>query len=237
MCNIQTKTDFLMTTLEIFGLPDKYLEGNGHHPDWSADKKDDRLAAARRRALANKQKTKKTNAALSRIKKERGLDQKQDTDQKPTHFDLGPFLKALKKFLFCNGDTRSRMRVLLREELKTVRGMFVDEHGEPSFKKCVNIQEFGKVLHQKGFSLDQQLAENIGAVFICFGDIEFELKMTYRMPEESEEEKRAMLLKKLKEEEEKKAAVEGTTKKKKAKVEEKPPEEEEKKEEVKKEPP
>lgn len=50
-----------MTTLEIFGLPERYIEGMGHFPDWSADKKDDRLAQARRRALANKQKNKKQN--------------------------------------------------------------------------------------------------------------------------------------------------------------------------------
>ena len=99
-----------MTTLEIFGLPERYIDGNGHFPDWGQEKKDDRLAAARRRALANKQKTKKTNAALSKLKRERGLDVKQDTDQKPTHFDLAPFLKALKKFLGCNGEMRSRLR-------------------------------------------------------------------------------------------------------------------------------
>jgi len=125
----------------------------------------------------------------------------------------------------------------LKDEVKTVRSIFVDEYGEPSFKKCVNIQEFGKTLQSKGINLDPTLAENIGPIFICFGDIEYEMKMTYRMPEESEEEKRAALLKKLKEEEEKKAAAEGTTKKKKTKEVEKPPEEEEKKEEVKKEPP
>ena len=43
-----------MTTLEIFGLPERYIEGNGHFPEWGQEKKDDRLAAARRRALANK---------------------------------------------------------------------------------------------------------------------------------------------------------------------------------------
>ena len=43
-----------MTTLEIFGLPERYIDGNGHFPDWGLEKKDDRLAAARRRALANK---------------------------------------------------------------------------------------------------------------------------------------------------------------------------------------
>lgn len=124
----------------------------------------------------------------------------------------------------------------LKDDVKSVRSLFVDEHGEQSYKKCVNIQEFGKHLLSKGINLEPSLQENIGPIFICFGDIEFELKLTYRMPEESEEDKRAALLKKLKEEEEKKATAEGTTKKKKTKEVEKPAEEE-KKEEVKKEPP
>jgi hypothetical protein len=90
------------------------MEGNGHFPDWGKDT-NDRLAAAKKRALAQKQKAKKVSAAVARMKKERGLDQKEETDKKPTHFDLGPFLKAFKRFLTCNGETRSRIRIDLKE--------------------------------------------------------------------------------------------------------------------------
>ena len=74
---------------------------------------------------------------------------------------------------------------------------------------------------------------------ICFGDIQYELKSTYRMPEETEEEKRAAALRKIEEEKKAQAALEGDVKPKgrKGKAEQKPAEEEEKKEEVKKEPP
>ena len=82
------------------------MEGNGHFPDWGKDTTD-RLAAAKKRALASKQKQKKTNAALARLKKERGLDAKEESDKKPTHFDLAPFLKAFKRFLACSGEVRS----------------------------------------------------------------------------------------------------------------------------------
>jgi hypothetical protein len=44
--------------LEIFGLPQNYMEGNGHFPDWGKDT-NDRMAAAKKRALAQKQKPKK----------------------------------------------------------------------------------------------------------------------------------------------------------------------------------
>ena len=162
---------------------------------------------------------------------------------KPTHFDLGPFFKAFKRFLTCNGETRSMLRTELKQDMTAVKKIFVDEYGELSFKKCVNIQEFAKKLSDKGINLDPKVADNISPILICFGDIEYELRSTYRMPEETEEEKRAAALKKMKEEEERKAAAEGEAKPKKGKGKpqaEKPPEDEEKdakKEEVKKEPP
>lgn len=90
MCNIQTEKEFIITTLEMFGLPERYMEGNGHFPDWGQEKQNDRLAAAKKRALASKNKNKKVNAALTRLKQQRGLDKKEE-DVKPTHFDLSPF--------------------------------------------------------------------------------------------------------------------------------------------------
>jgi hypothetical protein len=42
----------------------------------------------------------------------------------------------------------------LRDNLAVIKRIFVDEYGEVSFKKCVNIQEFGKKLSEKGISLD-----------------------------------------------------------------------------------
>ncbi len=60
-CNIQTEREFMITTLEIFGLPSKYMDGAGHFEDWGKEKKDDKMAAAKKRALASKMKNKKTN--------------------------------------------------------------------------------------------------------------------------------------------------------------------------------
>lgn len=76
---------------------------------------------------------------------------------------------------------------------------------------------------------------------ICFGDIQYEIKSTYQLPQETEEERRAAAIKKMKEEEEKKAALEGVdpNKKKATKKDTVVKEDEEKKEEPKekKEPP
>lgn len=39
--------------------------------------------------------------------------------------------------------------------MNNIKKIFVDDHGEISFKKCVNIQEFGKKLNEKGINLEQ----------------------------------------------------------------------------------
>ena len=120
VCNALSEKDFLIQTLEIFGLPQNYItERNGHFADWGKDS-NDRAAAAKKRALATKQKAKKVNAAVAKLQKERGLNKQEETDKKPTHFDLAPFLKALRRFLACNGETRSRLRMDLRDNLKTI---------------------------------------------------------------------------------------------------------------------
>jgi hypothetical protein len=55
VCSIQSEKEFLLSTLEFFGLPKGYMEGVGHFPMWGKEKKDDRAAAARKRAAAKKQ--------------------------------------------------------------------------------------------------------------------------------------------------------------------------------------
>ena len=129
VCNALSEKEFLIQTLEIFGLPQNYMSGAGHFADWGKDA-NDRAAAAKKRALGAKQKQKKVNAAVAKMQKERGLNKQEETDKKPTHFDLAPFLKALRRFLACNGETRSRLRMDMRDHLNTIKRIFVDEYGE-----------------------------------------------------------------------------------------------------------
>lgn len=150
--------------------------------------------------LAAKNKNKKTGGIMERMRKERGLDNKKEEDKKPTHFDLQPFQQAYKRFVACNGQARSKLRQDLKQELVTVKKVFVDQYNEPSFKKCVNIQEFGKLLAAKGVNLDPNVVDKVGPLLICFGDIQFEMAEEERMPEESKEERRAAEAKRIKEE-------------------------------------
>lgn len=104
-CNIQSKLDFLITTLEIFGLPVGYLDGVGHFPDWGKNKDD-----AKNQRSKKAKKAKKTNpgmnAKMAAFREKKGLN-KDKEEVKPTHFDLAPIQKTLKKFLDCGSETRS----------------------------------------------------------------------------------------------------------------------------------
>ena len=46
MCNILTKDEFLIQTLEYFYLPEGYMEGKGHWEDY-VKKKEDELKNAK----------------------------------------------------------------------------------------------------------------------------------------------------------------------------------------------
>jgi len=56
VCNIQSKLEFLLHTLEIFGLPSGYINGAGHHGDWETKKA----------LAANKKKKKKANVGAKK---------------------------------------------------------------------------------------------------------------------------------------------------------------------------
>ena len=83
--NIQQPQEFLFNTLEIFGLPKGYLEGNGHHLNW--DKKQLELANAR--GKKNKKGPKKVGGRLQAVQAKQ--KEKQLAAAMPTYFDMAPF--------------------------------------------------------------------------------------------------------------------------------------------------
>lgn len=96
--NIMSPLDFLFDTLEFFNLPAKYIEGQGHHPDFG--KGNDKSATAKLRA---KKKLKQTKQATVSKYQELNNQLKEFEEVKPpSHFDFEPFLKALKLFVECD---------------------------------------------------------------------------------------------------------------------------------------
>lgn len=195
VCSILKEKEFLMNTLEFFGLPRGYMEGAGHHPNWGKENSNDKAAKAKLRAKArNQKKTNKGTAnKIKALKEARGIGTVVDEDVKPTHFDITVFHKCFKKFTQCNGEIRSQMRKQLLKDIDKTMSVFLDEFNEQSFKKCVDVFELAGRLQKEGYDLDPVLIENMGSILLCFGEIEHELRYGERVPELTEDERRAIL--------------------------------------------
>jgi hypothetical protein len=196
--NIQTKNEFALSCLEIFDLPPKYMEGNGHFPDWGKEK-NEKAGANLLRGMQKK----KQNKSKQLKKKFKNL--KKDTDKeekvKPTHFDLEPFLKAFREFVSLNSEVRSKLRLEMKKESDVIDSIFVDKHGERSFKQCVDIMSLEKILSNRQVTLHSQSNGTIGKLLRCFGDLSYQLKEVIKMPEKDPKEVAKELARKKAEEE------------------------------------
>lgn len=188
VCNVQTELQFLISTLELFGLEKGYLEGRGHHNDWSRD-----TAQSKDK---KKGKTKKDAKKRSMNSLAKRLGAKDTEATRPIYFDLKPFLKAVKKFMNCTADERSKLRTMFLEKSQIVRNVFKDSHGEISFKKVMDVSELHTHLVEAGINMDAAIQESLGSLLICFGDIEVDDGWGDRVPPDTEEQrKNKMLLK------------------------------------------
>lgn len=142
-CNIMSKKDFCLFTMEFFGLPKNYMEGNGHFPNWEEER-----AAAKAKKGKGKAKV-KMNAKMAKRKAEllakKGIVEV-DENARPTHFDIEVFRKCLKRFISCNGEMRSTLRTKLLDDMNKTRKCFMDDHGEPSYKKVVDVYELSELM-------------------------------------------------------------------------------------------
>lgn len=189
-CNIQSKLDFMLRTLEIFGLPKRYIDGEGHHADWEKRKAE----AAQGKGKKKKQASKKGKSDL--LQKMKQDKERRDGDQnaKPTYFDVEPIRKALKNFLAMRAEVRSNIRTQLIASQDLLMRVFKDDHAENSFKRCVHVNELAGKLQQAGFNMDPQLMENLRSLLICFGEIALDEEWGERIPPETEEQRKAKML-------------------------------------------
>lgn len=197
--NIQTKQEFVLSCLEIFGLPSGYMEGKGHFPDWGKEK-NEKSAQSIMRNMQMKKKKKKEPKGVQKIIKQKREKEKQEK-VKPTHFDLEPFLKAFKDFVTMNSEVRSKIRIEMKKESDVIDSVFIDEYGERSFKQCVDIMSLEKLLSNRGLTIHQQQPGTIGKLLRCFGDISYTLKEVIKMPDKDPKEVAKELARKKAEEE------------------------------------
>lgn len=130
-----------MYTLRFFGLPRAYLEGEGHFADWAKKRLEEK-----KRGPKTKKEKKKAGKAVSLYKKKLGREKKEDSDVKPTYFDITVFLKSFKRFVVCDGEQRSNARKLLLRDLNKSSQVFVDEHKDLSYKKVIDVYELSHLL-------------------------------------------------------------------------------------------
>lgn len=203
--NIQRKNDFVLSCLEIFDLPVRYMEGNGHFPDWGKEKNEKAGATLLRGMQKKKQnKTKKLNKKFKDVIKKNEKEEK----VKPTHFDLEPFLKAFKEFVSLDSNVRSRIRMEMKKEIDVIESIFIDLYNEKSYKKCVDIMSIEKLLANRQINLHSQPNGTVGKILRCFGELSYQLKEVIKMPEKDPKEV-ARELQRKKEEEEAKLKEEG----------------------------
>jgi hypothetical protein len=154
----------LFTTLEIFGLPSDYINGNGHHAMWAKEKGGDD------KKKKGKKKKAQPKGAAAKLAKSMGV-KTSEVEVRPTFFDLLPFQRALRKFLTCSPEARANIRSVMFSKSVEVRDIFRDKYKEQSSKRIMDIHEMTSYLHSAGIVFDGLLGESLGSLFVCFGDI------------------------------------------------------------------
>ena len=162
------------------------MEGKGHFPDWGKEK-NEKSAQSIMRNMQMKKKKKNEPKNIQKIIKQKKEREKQEK-VKPTHFDLEPFLKAFKDFVAMNSEVRSKIRMEMKKESDAIDYVFVDEYGEKSYKKCVDIMSLEKLLAPKNVVLHQHQPGTVGKLLRCFGEISYQLKEVIKMPDKDPKE-------------------------------------------------
>ena len=123
ICSIQDEKEFLLSTLQYFGLPADYMNGAGHHLNWRQQIKKNK--GKQQKGKQGKPK-KKLNAAILAKQKERGIGGQEEV-KKPEYFDILVFQKAFKRFCQCDGKSRSEARSEILKRIEDVQKVFLDD--------------------------------------------------------------------------------------------------------------
>lgn len=75
-----------------------------------------------------------------------------------------------------------------------MRNVFKDCYGEVSFKKVLDVNDLAAKLAEAGIAFDAAIAESLGAMLLCFGDIEVDRHWADRDPPDNEEQRKARML-------------------------------------------
>ena len=173
-CLLTDEFNFFIETLEFFGLPKGYMEGNGHWADHLQKEAERKIQ--REMYIKNFNKDKK--------KKKKQSKKENDEPQKPAYFDFSPLTKAMRLFKDANLKVRTLLRNLVKENKNLIASFFVNEEGEPSETKCFDIMSLKKKLSDAKIPFPLDIADMIGPIFLCFGNLPYQKRIVLRVPEE-----------------------------------------------------
>lgn len=117
---IISPTEFLIETLELFGLPENYIHGNGHWKDWAK-----KIQEVRKNDILRRPQRKAPKRPLN---KKKGKDDRREDDElkPPSSFDMTPFNQAFAKFVSVSPEVRTVFRQEVEEKNKKVLMLFCD---------------------------------------------------------------------------------------------------------------
>ena len=83
---------------------------------------------------------------------------------------------------------------MLLSNMNKTRAVFVDDYDEQSYKKVVDVHELADLMSKAYFHMDAVISQNLGAILLCFGEIEYELSYGLRVPPETPAQARSALV-------------------------------------------
>ncbi len=162
VCNIQKPRDFLMDTLEYFGLPKGYMKGGGHWTTWKKKVLEKRKMERKRR---------KPTAQRQRRGNKRRRAKEKEEEQPPEYFDLEPFQLAFKKFILAGVEVRTQFRQAISNSPQDLNELFSNENGELINSRCQNIISIAKDLEKLKLEVPTETKKISGEMLECFGNV------------------------------------------------------------------
>ena len=167
--------EFLFRELQNFGLPEGYLDGQGHWEMWVQRQIKSKLEEQRSKGLLGKRRGKM-------VKKKRHDEGKANEIILPSGFDIEPFYKALQKFIAANEDVRDKVARFFLQNEKKLLELFCEKNGEMQSDKSLQFEVIVDGLEAGGFKLPEVIKTNLLSILICFGSLRYQ-KETIRMKE------------------------------------------------------
>jgi hypothetical protein len=167
---IITAGEFLFRELRYYGLPQDYLDGQGHWQMWVRRQIKSKLEEQRNKGLLGKRRGKV-------LKKKRYDEGRANEIVLPSGFDIEPFCQALKKFIESDQDIRNKAAKFFLQNEKKLFELFCEKNGEMVDERSIQFENIVEGLETGGFKLPESIKSNLFSILTCFGSLKYEKKI------------------------------------------------------------